>query len=669
MNESEAAERVTELRRQIHRHDHLYYVENDPEISDEAYDDLFHELERLEEQFPSLQSPDSPTQRVGGEPLAELPTVEHVARMLSLDSAREEADLRRFVERVKKQVDRPIWFAEPKLDGASIELVYEEGGLVRAATRGDGRSGEGVTENVRTIGSVPLRLRGDRPPAFLAVRGEVLMSYGRFEELNARLIERGDKPFANPRNAAAGSLRQLDPRITAARPLDVIAYDVLAVRGAEPETQAEIHDTLETWGFRVTEPARRLEDVESILELHAELDGRRDELEHEIDGLVVKLDSLAHRERLGFTSHHPRWAFAHKFAPRRQITEVTRIVASVGRTGVVTPVALMRPVELGGVTVSRASLHNVDELERLGVRPGDHVRVQRAGDVIPQVVEVVERGEGDAPVLAAMPDDCPSCGAALEREGPRLRCPNRLGCTAQLVGRLLHFGSKGALDIEHLGEETARQLVDVGLVTRLHDLFDLRHEQVLELDGFKEKKADNLIEAIAGAAEVPVDRFLYALGIPEVGAAVARDLAAAFGSFDAVRRAGAEELVAVDGIGETMAERIVRFFAEEPNQRELDELLERVRLVEAEQQGERLAGLTFVLTGSLERMTRDEAKGLIEGHGGRVTGSVSGNTDYLVAGEEPGSKLDKARDRGVTVLDEEQFAELLADRGIDPEGK
>ncbi|HKK27420.1 MAG TPA: NAD-dependent DNA ligase LigA [Gemmatimonadota bacterium] len=668
-------ERVEELRKEIRHHDYLYYVENRPEISDEEYDELFAELKRLEEEHPDLRSADSPTQRVGAEPLDAFPTVRHEAPMLSLDSSREEEDLRRFDQRVRDGLGEDagvLWVLEPKLDGASVELVYEDGVLARAVTRGDGRRGEGITENVRTIPAVPLRLREEEreAPAMVSVRGEVLMRLGPFEQLNERLMQAGKEPFANPRNAAAGSLRQLDPSITAERPLDIFVYDILASEGLEGVgTQTEVRKALAAWGLRTPDFEKTADSADGILAYHADLQERRDDLEYEIDGIVAKLDDLAAREELGSTSRHPRWAFAFKFPPRLEVTRVLKIAASVGRTGVVTPIAMLRPVELGGVTVSRASLHNIEQVHRLDVHEGDRVRVQRAGDVIPQVVEVVEEGDADRSEPFPMPKLCPSCKTELVRRGPYTVCPNSFECPAQLAGRLEHFGSRDALDIERLGEETARLLVSEELVTELPDLFDLTADRVEALEGFAEKSARNLVDAIEASSETELRRFLYGLGIPEVGSAVARDLAEHFRSFQGIRGADREALEEVEGIGPKMAEGIRAFFDEPHNGEVLDRLLDgRVRLVEpqAEEGPRPLEGLTFVFTGGLERFTRKEAKDLVESNGGRATSSVSGETDYVVVGEDPGAKADEARERGVETLDEEGFVALLEEKGIEP---
>jgi len=672
MDRDEARRRIEELREEIRRHDWLYYVKDAPEVSDAEYDRRFHELQELEEAFPELRTPDSPTQRVGGQPSEKFPTVEHAAPMLSLDSDASEEEARRFDERLRKALggERVSYVVEPKFDGLSVELVYEDGELARASTRGDGARGEGITPNVRTIRSVPLRLRDDeRPvPAMLAIRGEVLMRMEAFDALNERLLEEGKEPFANPRNASAGSLRQLDPSITASRPLEAYAYDILATSDAGVATQRATLDALRDWGFRVSELSGHVETIDEVRDLHAGFLAKRDDLPFEIDGIVLKLDDLAARDEVGATSRHPRWAFAWKFPPRAEVTRILSIVPSVGRTGVVTPVALMRPVEIGGVTVARASLHNREEVARKDVREGDLVRVQRAGDVIPQVVERIEEEGRERGDPFRMPETCPSCGTELEERGPFTVCPNSFGCPAQLVGRIQHFGSRHALDIEGLGEETAKLLVDRELVRAVPDLFDLRPEQLTPLEGFAETSANNLVGAIDAARSTELSRFLHGLGIPEVGVAVARDLAAHFGSMEALRAADEEALQQVPGVGPVMAGRIVEFFAEPHNAENLDRLLAEMKELRAParpSQGGALAGKTFVFTGGLATMSRDEAKKRVEALGAKATGSVSGKTDYVVAGEDPGSKLEKAKQLGVTVLDEAGFLALLAETGGD----
>ncbi|MCG8557329.1 MAG: NAD-dependent DNA ligase LigA [Proteobacteria bacterium] len=666
----QASERLELLRAEIRRHDYLYYVTDRPEISDERYDELFRELVELEHRFPQLVAADSPSQKVPGAPLDSFPTRDHAAPMLSLNSDRQEAGLRRFDERLRRLLDedRVCYVLEPKLDGASVEVVYERGSLARAVTRGDGVRGEAVTQNVRTIASLALRLRSVSLaiPAFLSLRGEVIMRFGPFGQLNASLLEQGKTPFANPRNAAAGSLRQLDPRISASRPLDIVFYDVLAMSdGPELQTQWQVHHALRQWGLKISDRLERARSVDEILTYHGAMQRERDRLDYEIDGIVIKLDSLKHRSSVGSTARHPRWAYAHKFLPRREQTRVLEIIASVGRTGVVTPVAVLRPVELSGVMVSRASLHNREEVERKDVRVGDMVRVQRAGDVIPQILErVIEPGVQRGPAFR-MPDACPSCGRRLADRGPFTVCTSSFDCPAQRAGRLTHFASRDALDIAGLGEETARLLVDAGLVKRLPDLFELREAPLLCLEGFAHKSATNLLEAIRRASRVDLARFLYALGIPEVGVTVARSLAAHFHSLSALRRADVEGLQSVPGLGPRMAEAICTFFSDPNNAAMVDALLDRVILQDAPGlQHEQLRDLSFVFTGSLVRLSRREAQALTRQHGGRVVSSVSKGVDYVVAGADPGTKYSRAKQLGLVVLTEQEWIKLLFDRGI-----
>ena len=678
MELEKAAARITRLRSEIRHHDYLYYVKDAPEISDEQYDKLYRELVSLEETFPDLISEDSPTQRVAGQPVAGFATIEHAAPMLSLDSDQSEATLRRFDERVRKGLgsDFPVEYVlEPKLDGASVELVYRDGVLLQASTRGDGRRGEGITANVRTMRSVPLRLRDDeRPvPPFLAIRGEVIMHSEDFDKLNERLMAEGKEPFANPRNAAAGALRQLDPQLTASRPLDLYAYDILASEGLEIRTQWKVLEALGDWGLQVNNLVMRAKTVDDILEYHKGLEERRDDLEYlgyEIDGIVIKLNDLEARELLGWTSRHPRWAFAFKFPPRKEITRILSILPSVGRTGVVTPVAIMLPVEIGGVTVSRATLHNREEVGRKDVREGDRVRIQRAGDVIPQVIERIEEPDHERSPEWKMPDVCPSCGTPLTERGPFTVCPNSFECPAQLTGRIVHFASRNALDIEGLGDETAKLFVSEGLVKQLPDLFDLQADQLMQLEGFAEKSATNLVEALRKAASrVELPRFLHALGIPEVGVAVARDLARHFGSFERIRTADGATLQEVPGVGPRMAEQITAFFAEPNNAEVLDELSKKLNLLEEESKAatsgvQPFAGLKFVFTGGLTRFSRSEAQKKIESLGGRATGSVSKSTDYVIVGEDAGSKAEDAVKLGVKTLDENGFVDLLRENGM-----
>ena len=659
---------VEDLRAELRRHNYLYHVEARPEIGDAEYDEMFRRLQALEDEHPGVASPDSPTQRVGALPLDRLETVEHVAPLLSLDSSEKPEDVIRFDERVRRALGdgvEPVYLVEPKLDGASIELVYEDGLLVRGVTRGDGRRGEGVTENIRTIPSVPLRLRTEAraAPALLALRGEVMMYIPDFADFNQGLVEAGLEPYASPRNSAAGAIRQLDSRVTASRRLDVLVYDVLHVEGTSFATDSEGVRAIRDWGFKVPDRIETVGTAEEIIAYHATYEAERDDLDYEIDGVVIKLDDLAARRAMGATSHHPRWALAFKFAPRQEVTVIEKIDVQVGRTGVLTPVAWLRPVVVGGVTVARASLHTREELRRKDLREHDTVRIQRAGDVIPQVVEVVERGDDRSPPFE-MPTRCPVCDTEVVEDGPRLVCPNRFGCTAQLKGRIIHFGARAALDIEGLGEETANLLVERGLVRQLADLFDLRAEQLTALEGFAEKSANALVAAIAAKREPDLQRFLIGLGIPEVGVTVARTLAETFGSFDAIRAASGEALMAVDGIGPRMSEAITGFFADERNAAAVDAVLSRgvePRTVDVGTPDLPDLG-TAVFTGAIP-VPRIVAETAWRSVGGSTSGSVSKKTAFVVAGEKAGSKLEKAEKLGVEVLDFEAFLVRLAEHG------
>ena len=660
--------RLEQIRGELRRHSHLYYVESRPEIDDAQYDRIFGELRALEATHPDLITADSPTQRVGVEPHSAFPNAEHIVPMLSLDSTQDSAEVRRFDERVRRGIeDEPSYILEPKLDGASIELVYEDGLFVRGVTRGNGRVGEVVTDNLRTIPSLPLRLREvERPaPELLAIRGEVIMHLSAFEELNERMVAQGSEPYVNPRNSASGFLRQLDSRVTAERPLDLLAYDILTVRGIKLTSDHKAVNALREWGFRTPERVTLAATVEEILEYHGAYAADRDDLDYEIDGVVIKVDHLDARADLGATSHHPRWALAYKFEPRKEITRIEKIAVSVGRTGKLTPVALLRPVEVGGVTVSRASLHNREEVARKDIRQGDLVRIQRAGDVIPQVVERVPEDGRKRGAAFQMLANCPACDTPVQENGPFTYCPNRFGCMAQLKRGLTHFGSRAGLDIEGLGEETATLLVDRGLVKELADLFELTATQLEPLDGFAETSAANLARAIEDKKRVELARFLYGLGIPGVGSTIVATLAAEFLSFESLQGATVEQLEAVDGVGPIMSEQIRDFLNDEQNRVRIAAVLGHMKnLLPPEQTGGTgLTGMRFVFTGGLERFSRSDAKRLIEEHGGRVVGSVSTETTYVVAGEAPGSKLAKAQDLGVEILSEEAFVEVLRTAG------
>jgi DNA ligase (NAD+) len=686
LSEDEAAEQAALLRAAVREHDHRYYVEAAPLVTDEEYDRLFARLADLEAAF-DLPTEDSPTRRVGGEPLDELESVEHVAPMRSIDNDTDADAVREFDERVREGLadaadagDLPgfdpgdlAYVCEPKFDGLSVEVVYEGGAYVRAATRGDGREGDDVTEQVRTIGSVPARLRGDDHPERLAVRGEVYMPRDAFEAYNEALMERGEEPFANPRNAAAGTLRQLDPAVVAERPLDVFFFDVLAWEAGDdgPERPARHRDALDAFaslGLRRNDRVKVVDDVEAAIDYRDEILAARDELNYAVDGVVIKVDAQAHREALGSTSRAPRWAFAHKFPPRTATTTVEGVTVQVGRTGRLTPVAELDPVAVGGVTVSRATLHNPAEIEALGVNVGDRVRIYRAGDVIPYVPEVVEkRSEG----TYEFPDACPVCGAAVERDGPLAFCTGGLGCPAQLERAVEHWARRDALDVEGLGPERVEQLREAGLVESLPDLYDLTAADLAALEGWGETSAENLIAELDATRDPPLDDFLAGLGIPDVGATTARALAAHFGTLDALLDADEAALREVDDVGPEVAGSIRSFFAREENRAAIAGLRERGVDPEpfesdaGDGPADALDGLTFVFTGSLS-VPRSEAQAHVEAHGASATSSVSGNTDYLVAGENPGrSKRDDAAAEDVPVVDEDGFGDLLADRGVD----
>jgi DNA ligase (NAD+) len=667
LSEKAARKQAGKLREAIHYHDYRYYVAADPVIGDRTYDALLTRLETLEETF-DLDAETSPTQRVGGAALDELDTVDHVAPMRSLDNSGEAAAVREFDERVRRDLaeagyDGEVeYFCEPKFDGLSVEVVYEDGVYQRAATRGDGEVGDDVTEQVRTIPSVPLQLRGDHPDV-LAVRGEVLMPREAFQAHNRERVERGDDPFANPRNAAAGTLRQLDPSVVADRPLAVYFFGVLdATRSFAGAS--EIYERLPEWGLRVTDLAEQVGDIEGAIAYRDRLLDRRDDLDFGIDGVVISVDDREACELLGATSRAPRWAFAYKFPARSEQTTVRDVVVQVGRTGRLTPVALLDPVEVGGVTVSRASLHNPSEIERLGVAVGDKVTVERAGDVIPYVDEVVEsEREGHF----EYPEQCPACGTEIERDGPLAFCPAGMGCPAQREQAVEHYGARQALDIDGLGEERVEQLTDAGLVSEPADLYDLEPDELADLEGWGETSAENLLAELDETREPPLADFLTALGIPEVGATTARELARHFGSFDAVRNASEETLREVPDVGPKVATAIRDFFESERTSAAIDRLLAHVDPQEADaEEGDALDGETFVFTGSLERFTRSEAQNLVERHGGSATSSVSGNTDYLVVGDNPGqTKRDDADANDVPTIDEAAFLGLLTDHGID----
>jgi DNA ligase (NAD+) len=665
--EDAARIRVDALRRQMEHHNRLYYILDAPAISDAEYDALFRELQQLEEQYPGLVSPDSPTQRVGGAALDKFSSVAHRLPMLSLENATNAGEIRDFDLRVKKNLGLPSevlisYICEPKMDGLAVELVYTDGLLTVASTRGDGVTGEDVTENIRTIRSLPLRLSGDRIPRLLEVRGEVFLSLEAFRRINSEKEENGDAPFVNPRNAAAGSLRQIDPRITARRPLSVYCYAPGIAEGADFSSQQEFFESIAGWGLPVNPLVRPAAGIEAAVAFYEEMQQQRELLPYEIDGTVIKVDSFALQRELGEKSRSPRWAVACKFPPRQAVTVVEDILLSVGRTGVITPVAQLGPVEISGVTVSRATLHNWDEIALKDIRIGDTVVVERAGDVIPAVVRVLTEKRSGAEKPSLPPEHCPQCGSAVVRiaDEVAVRCMG-LACPPQFRESIMHFASRNAMDIEGLGEKFIEQLLSLGLVYSVADLYRLSRDDLMKFERMGEKLASNLLSAIESSKQRDLGRFIFALGIRHVGERTAKSLAQAFGSLENLELATFEELVSIRDIGSTVAQSIRTFFDNETNIAVIRRMLEAgvTPAVEQKKVGGRFTGKSFVFTGALSRFIRDEARILVENEGGNAVGSVSKKTDYVVAGEEAGSKLAKARELGVTVLTEEEFLELV----------
>lgn len=669
--DKDPAERAAFLKKELNRHNYRYFVLDDPEISDAAYDRMMQELIEIEKRHPEIADPDSPTARVGSPPLDKFETVRHSIPMLSLDKGFSEADLRAFDQRVKRGLglsENLLYTVEPKLDGIAVELIYETGKLTMASTRGDGAVGEVITPNIKTISSVPLVLHVPaerQPPERLEVRGEVFITKENFKALNERRLSENLPLFANARNAAAGSLRQLDSRITARRPLDINVYGIgVAPELRRTDSHAESLRRLERFGFRINPLIRYQVTLPEALDYFRYLNEKRLSLDYEIDGMVVKVDRFSYQEKLGATSKQPRWAIAIKFEALQEQTRVLDIQVQVGRTGALTPVARLAPVNVGGVTVSRASLHNEDEIRKKDVRIGDQVFVQRAGDVIPEIVKVVASSRDGSEQPFQMPERCPVCRAeALRDEEAVTRCIN-VACPAQLKANIRHFASKAAFDIDGLGNKLIDQLVEKKYVLSYADIFKLTREQLAGLERMGKKSADNLVNAINASKTVSFSRFLYAIGIRHVGQHIAELLASRYNGLAELAGASREELESVEGIGPVVAASIREFFSREENLATIEALLNAGVVIEtpaANTESAPLAGRTFVLTGSLETMTRDQARQLIQGAGGRVSGSVSSKTDYVVAGQSPGSKLEKARQLGVTVLTEAELQDMLPD--------
>jgi DNA ligase (NAD+) len=651
----EVIEEVEKLRELIRKYDYYYYVLNNPLVSDAEYDELKRRLIELERKYPELITPDSPTQRVGAPPRKEFPNVQHSIPMLSLEDARNEEEIREIYERIIKLVGRNVEFCiEPKFDGTSLELIYENGVLVRAVTRGDGYVGEDVTPNARTIRTVPLRLFED---VSIEIRGEVVISKENFRKLNEELINKGEKPFANPRNAAAGSLMQLDSRITAQRPLDFIVWG-FGKSGIKFEKQSDFLKKAEELGFKVPK-SKVVKTLEEIIETYREWEKERDRYIYELDGMVVKVNEIELWEKLGYTARAPRWAFAAKFKPREKTTKILGVVWQVGRTGIITPVAELQPVEIGGAIVSRATLHNVEILKKLGVKIGDTVVVSRAGDVIPQIIKPIEELRTGQEREIEIPNKCPVCGGEVATEGPFLKCLN-LSCPAKLSASIKHLARREAFDIEGLGEKTSKLLVERGLVKDIADVFNLRKEDLKRLPGFSDVSAEQLVLAIERAKKIRLDRFIHALGIPGVGEATARLLAEKFKTLSALMNASKFELMRIRGIGPETADAIVKFFSDERNRNSIKKMLEYgVEVYWGEEKKGPLSGKVFVFTGELDCCPRSKAKEMVEELGGQTADTVSKRVHYLVVGKDPGSKLQKAQKLGIRIISEEEFLKML----------
>ena len=659
LNKNTAKKEIEKLRDEINYHNHKYYVENNPVISDYEFDQLLKKLEKIETEHPDLITPDSPTQRVGGKPLDGFKTVEHKVPMLSLANTYTNDELRDFDERVKKHVPDIEYVVEPKIDGAGVALLYENGILVRGATRGDGRKGDDITSNLKTIHSIPLRLSGNVLKN-VEVRGEVYMSLEGFKKYNKEQEKKGGVVFANPRNAAAGSLRQLDPRIVAERPLDIFIYFV-SHSDKDLTTHENSLKLLKEAGFRINPLVKKVKDIEKAIKYCEELEKQRENADYEMDGTVIKVNSFAQQKILGETSKNPRWAISFKFTAKQSTTRLNDIVIQVGRTGALTPVAVLEPVEVGGVTVSRATLHNFDELKRKDIHVGDWVLVERSGDVIPQVVKIIEEKRSGKEKQKAIPKKCPICGTkVIITEGEvAVRCPNK-NCPARLKWRLRYYASRDAMDIDHLGKSTIDKLLDEGLVDNIADLYTLKKEDILRLEGFKEKSVQNLLDSIEKSKQQDLSRLIYGLGIRHVGKYAAQLLANRYNSIDELAKATEEELKEIDGLGDKSAESIATFFTTDENTKLIEKLKTiGVKTKEIKKEGLLFSGKKFVFTGGLTSLTRPEASDLIKQKGGIVANSISKDVDYVVAGEKPGSKYKKAKKIGLKIISEEEFEKLV----------
>ena len=659
MNKKEAEKQIKKLRDEINDHNYKYYVENNPVISDYEYDQLLKKLEKIESEYPELITPDSPTQRVGEQPIEGFETVEHMVPMLSLANTYTFEELKDWDTRVKKHVSDAEYVVEPKIDGAGVALLYENGRLIRGATRGDGIRGDDITQNLKTINSIPLKLR-DTNLKKVEVRGEVYMSISGFKKYNKEQEKKDGVVFANPRNATAGSLRQLDPRIVAERPIDIFIYFV-SHSDKDLKTQEKSLGILKKAGFRVNPLIKKVKDIDEAIKYCKELEKKRESLDYEIDGAVIKVNSFEKQKTLGNTSKNPRWAISYKFAAKQSTTKLLDIAIQVGRTGALTPVAVLEPAEVGGVTVSRATLHNFDELKRKDIRIGDTVLIERSGDVIPQVVKSIKEKRTGSEKQKKIPNKCPVCGTEVVRpEGEvAVRCPNKM-CPARLKWRIKYFAARDAMDIDHLGGQTVDKLLDEALVNNIADLYSLKIEDILKLEGFKDKSAQNLIDSIEKSKQQDLSRLIYGLGIRHVGKYAAQLLASKYSSIDELSKATEEELKEIDGLGDKSAESIATFFATDENV----ELIERLKDIGVKTKAEKktnlpLQGKKFLFTGGLSSMSRPEASYLVKDKGGMVSGSIAKDLDYVVVGEKPGSKFEKAKKLGLKIISEEEFKKIV----------
>lgn len=664
----ELKEKINQLRELINSANYNYYILDNPTISDAEYDRLMWELQNLENEHPELITSDSPTQRVGAKPLSEFNTITHRIPLLSLDNAMDENEIREFVARIYKGLppgEIVQFVCEPKIDGLAIELVYENGTFISGSTRGDGITGEDITQNLKTIRSIPLSLRKDNFPIpdLIGVRGEVYMDREDFKRLNQQQLKEGKTPFANPRNSAAGSLRQLDPKVTVKRPLNIFCYSMGASEGISFSTHSEFLKALPSWGFRVNPLIELYNNADELVNYSRKIESIRNSISYDIDGVVFKVNSFAQQETLGIKSRSPRWAIAGKFKAQQEVTQILEIEASVGRTGAITPVAHLKPVNIGGVTVSNATLHNQDEIDRKDIRIGDWVVVQRAGDVIPQVVKVITDRRNGQEIPYKIPSTCPICGSHVIRdEGEAKHHCQNINCPAQIKGSIQHFVSKRAMDIDGLGDKLVEQLVDEGLIKNVADLYFLKKDILANLERMADKSAQNIVDAIENSKNTTLARFIYALGIRNVGEYMGKVLEKSFGSLEKLMSASYEELESIEGIGPIVAQSIRNFFDEKANINAINRLLEggiKISEITSTTEVKKFEGKAFVFTGTLFTMTRDEAKDLVEKLGGKATSSIGKKTDYVVVGENPGSKADKARNLGVTILSEEKFKKLL----------